>query len=264
MERVIRMFRRLTHTDPMWENPPYQAEEVLFNLFYRLRNAEEGLFFADDAGRAVLARTDPAHAAWIWTHPECTEAELEALRMLLKEHEITRITARAGIAERLFPGGKVRERLLGNYCPQLIPATPVDGGASLAKEEDIETLALMIVGFSRHTQDPDLTLQEGRKTAAALISAGELHLWRNGEGQIVSCARIQQRSPRYTTINFVYTLPEQRGKGYVPALLAGLCEGIFAQGLTPLLYTDASYPSSNRAYRKIGFVPVGELVMMEA
>ena len=42
-------------------------------------------------------------------------------------------------------------------------------------------------------------------------------------------------------------------------LTAHICAELLAKGVVPMLYADAANPSSNRAYRKIGFEKVGEV-----
>ena len=51
----------------------------------------------------------------------------------------------------------------------------------------------------------------------------------------------------------------KRGHGYAGMLVASLCRELLAHGATPMLYADADYPASNRAYQKIGFEKAGEV-----
>lgn len=57
----------------------------------------------------------------------------------------------------------------------------------------------------------------------------------------------------------VFTNREDRGNGYAGMLCYELCEELIKQGKTPMLYADADYIPSNRAYQKIGFEEVGNL-----
>ena len=60
-------------------------------------------------------------------------------------------------------------------------------------------------------------------------------------------------------INTVVTRREKRGRGYAGMLVGTLCQKLLAEGVRPMLYADAAYPSSNRAYQKIGFTKTGEV-----
>ena len=46
---------------------------------------------------------------------------------------------------------------------------------------------------------------------------------------------------------------------YAGMLVGTLCRKLLAEGVRPMLYADAAYPSSNRAYQKIGFTKTGEV-----
>lgn len=60
-------------------------------------------------------------------------------------------------------------------------------------------------------------------------------------------------------INQVYTKPEFRGRGFAAALVAYISELIFQKGKIPSLYTDLANPSSNKAYKNVGFVERGRV-----
>lgn len=60
-------------------------------------------------------------------------------------------------------------------------------------------------------------------------------------------------------ITRVFTNRSDRGNGYASMLITELCEETLKQGKTLVLYADADYPSSNRAYTKIGFINQGDL-----
>ena len=57
-------------------------------------------------------------------------------------------------------------------------------------------------------------------------------------------------------------MPEHRKKGYESAIVAHIIELILKKGKIPTLYTDLSNPSSNQAYKNVGFIeqaPVDEI-----
>ena len=67
----------------------------------------------------------------------------------------------------------------------------------------------------------------------------------------------------YGKIAAVYTLPNQRRKGYALNLVHAISEDILKDGLVPILYTDADYGASNSCYKKIGFEQVGSLCTVQ-
>lgn len=55
-------------------------------------------------------------------------------------------------------------------------------------------------------------------------------------------------------------IEKERGKGYAANLIHDLTERLLAEGLKPLLYTDYSYPASNKAYINAGYEDKGILI----
>ncbi|MGW0659232.1 GNAT family N-acetyltransferase [Streptodolium elevatio] len=61
----------------------------------------------------------------------------------------------------------------------------------------------------------------------------------------------------------VYTPPEHRGRGYGAAVTAARTEAALAAGADEvLLFTDLANPTSNSIYRKIGYEPVEDRVIL--
>ena len=69
----------------------------------------------------------------------------------------------------------------------------------------------------------------------------------------VAMARSSRENEKFVAVNGVYTLPEHRNKGYASAIVACISDLILQNEKTPALYTDLSNPSSNTAYKNIGF-----------
>ena len=57
----------------------------------------------------------------------------------------------------------------------------------------------------------------------------------------------------------MYTKPEHRRGHYAENLVSKVSQIAAAEGLTPMLYTDADYIASNACYEKIGYIRRGEL-----
>jgi predicted GNAT family acetyltransferase len=58
-------------------------------------------------------------------------------------------------------------------------------------------------------------------------------------------------------VNYVYTPPELRGRGYASACVASLTEQLLDEGhALCCLYTDLSNPTSNKIYQASGYRPV--------
>ncbi|MFX0075322.1 MAG: GNAT family N-acetyltransferase [Candidatus Hermodarchaeota archaeon] len=73
----------------------------------------------------------------------------------------------------------------------------------------------------------------------------------------VSMARKAGKTPNGNFVNFVYTPPQLRRKGYATECVAKLSKLLLEEGNKYcFLFTDLSNPTSNSIYQKIGYRPV--------
>lgn len=98
---------------------------------------------------------------------------------------------------------------------------------------------------------------QAREAAAKpLPKSRRLVLW-EVEGTAVSMAGFAGPTPNGIRIAWVYTPPENRGKGFAGACVAALSQKLLDDGRKfCFLYTDLSNPISNHVYQKIGYEPV--------
>jgi len=125
------------------------------------------------------------------------------------------------------------------------------GGLRPAREEEIGRLTpwvsdmLSVIGDERHAGE----------IAGERVRSGHLFVW-DDEGP-VSMAAWTGQTPNGVRVNFVYTPPELRGRGYATASVAALSQRLLDQGNAYCcLYTDLANPTSNAIYRRIGYRPV--------
>lgn len=80
--------------------------------------------------------------------------------------------------------------------------------------------------------------------------------WEIG-GHPVAMAGYGGQTATGVRINWVFTPPENRGKGYASALVATLSQVLLDEGRKfCFLYTDLANPTANGIYQKIGYAPV--------
>lgn len=103
--------------------------------------------------------------------------------------------------------------------------------------------------------------QNAEQMAADLQRPGRLqtqYLWVDPQDRPLGLVGGQTIAPSGARIGPVYTPPELRGQGIGGAMVATLAhrlQGIGARWV--FLFTDASNPTSNALYRRIGFVQIG-------
>jgi predicted GNAT family acetyltransferase len=131
---------------------------------------------------------------------------------------------------------------------------PMPAGAfRAATEADLPTVARWTAAFIEEAgldnpSDPDDVARER-------IREGSLFVWEHARP--VSMAAWAGRAGSIVRVNYVYTPPELRGRGYASACVASLTEQLLDEGhALCCLYTDLSNPTSNKIYQAIGYRPV--------
>jgi hypothetical protein len=155
------------------------------------------------------------------------------------------IAARPGMRLRLFETRTVR------------PVGPRPSGRFRAAEEaDLPIIAEWARAFRSDADpynpaDPD---EEARRR----VSRRSVFVW--DDGRPVSMAAWAGRTRRGVRVNFVYTPPEYRGRGFASACVADLTQRLLAEGHAfCCLFTDLANPTSNRIYQRIGYRPVCDM-----
>lgn len=90
------------------------------------------------------------------------------------------------------------------------------------------------------------------------LSRGCWRLWTVGDEPVAMAAMtsVVAGTARLTP---VYTLPEQRGRGYGSAVTAAVSQAACDAGAElVLLFTDLANPTSNNVYQRIGYRPVSD------
>lgn len=87
------------------------------------------------------------------------------------------------------------------------------------------------------------------------MEGGRLFIW-DDDGP-VSMAAWTGKTPNGVRVNFVYTPPAFRGRGYATSCVGALSQRLLDQGNAyGCLYTDMANPTSNAIYRRLGYRPV--------
>jgi predicted GNAT family acetyltransferase len=101
--------------------------------------------------------------------------------------------------------------------------------------------------------------EQARQAAAQpMPKSRRLMLW-EFERTVVSMAGYAGPTPNGIRVAWVYTPPENRGKGFAGACVAALSQKLLDGGRKfCFLYTDVDNPISNHVYLKIGYEPVAD------
>lgn len=133
-----------------------------------------------------------------------------------------------------------------------VQAPAVPGHLRKTSPGDHPLLAEWAIAFTAEALNDPLSPEDAAKVAAR----DAMFVW-EVDGQPVSLAASAGKTPHGIRVNFVYTPPEHRGKGYASANVAALSQQLLNEGNQfCFLFTDLSNPTSNRIYQQIGYQKV--------
>lgn len=140
----------------------------------------------------------------------------------------------------------------------LVAPVAVPGGARVATDDDAPLLARWLEAFHAETGSIGSDAAPERLVREA-IEVGRLLVW-EVDGAPVASATVSAAEAGVARVGFVYTPPEQRGRGFAAAVTADASSRVLHAGHRCILYTQLANPTSNGIYQRLGYRPVGEVL----
>jgi predicted GNAT family acetyltransferase len=174
---------------------------------------------------------------------------------------IVPVTLADTIAESVGRHGvpHMRERILA--LEHYAAPDPVPGAVRAVTVEDLDEVVRWIDAFTREAR---ILVVDNR--AAAESSIGRLWFW-EVDGVPVSMAGhaavVVTPGAVVARVGPVYTPQAYRGRRYGSAVTAAVVEHLLPRVDAVMLYTDASNPTSNAIYERLGFRHVDDIVDLD-
>jgi GNAT superfamily N-acetyltransferase len=155
--------------------------------------------------------------------------------------------------------GRTRQRQRLYRLSALVQPDPPPGGAArIATAADATVIGRWFAAFTAEIGEPE--------AAGALITdrldRGLLMLWELGGGP-VSLAGHTDVIAEVARVGPVYTPPDLRGRGYAGGVTAAVSALAISRGArSVILFTDLANPTSNSLYRRLGYEPVEDRVVL--
>ncbi|MDR3121910.1 MAG: GNAT family N-acetyltransferase [Clostridiales bacterium] len=130
------------------------------------------------------------------------------------------------------------------------------GHLRAAQENDMAFIPYWIEGFNSDCFGTAPSVHRDAERYLYHISTGKLFILTDN-GTPVSMANISREMRSVCGVNYVYTPPYFRGKGYATSCVAAVSRIILERGFSKcVLYTDLANSTSNSIYQKIGYKPI--------
>jgi uncharacterized protein len=222
----------------------------------------------DEHGLALAAMMDPPHNLSIIGHAFDLDCSMGILVGELKSEEwaVPGILAPAPIArmfaEKWAEKSNIAFHLSGHqHLFELRqPSMPDSSGQAHLRPANQQELGL-IAGWVYELNFEIFKsgdVAEARQMAEQRICDEDVFVWEDG-GQPVSMAMKNRPTRRSIAISYVYTPPEQRGKGYATACVGELSRQLLNSGWEfCTLFVDVNNLPAYRAYQKIGYQMVSD------
>lgn len=219
----------------------------------------------DDFGNIVAAAVmTPPFPVVVYCEP-LNQAALEALVefLIASERQVSGVNGVDVVSNALAriwqeKTGQAYRSVLRMRAYELRSVVPVEypnGGMRLAKPLEAQLAADL------HNDMVDEVVSGPRRVATAesqisQIESGNVFFWEDA-GKIVAVTVANRPQIKGICLSGVYTLPEERKKGYARALVAEVSKELLRRGyeLTNL-FTDLSNPTSNKIYQEVGYQPI--------
>jgi predicted GNAT family acetyltransferase len=195
---------------------------------------------ADDSALDLIAGELHAKAVAV---PGVNSSAEVARKFALKWSELSGCSYRVQMAHRIYE------------LRQVTNETRAAGRLREPNQSDDALLREWRAAFSIDAEGMDPG-QAREAAALPLPHSRRLLLW-EVEHTAVSMAGFAGPTPNGIRVAWVYTPPENRGKGFAGACVAALSQKLLDDGRKfCFLYTDLANPISNHVYQRIGYEPV--------
>ena len=128
-----------------------------------------------------------------------------------------------------------------------------------ATDEDTDLITEWTMKFEEDAQTfPQKPRGQILLSTRNMIASGNIFKWID-QGEIVCMAGIVRKTKNVGIVGLVYTPDRWRAQGYATSCVQKLTEYILQNGFKYCsLFTDASNPTPNNIYKKIGYIPIAE------
>lgn len=217
--------------------------------------------FGNIAAAAVIT---PPFPVVVYCEP-LNQAALEALVGFLAASE-WQVTGVNGIdvvsdafariwQEKTGQASRIMVRMRAYELRSVVQVEYPSGGMRLAKPHEAQVAADMINAMGDEVVSGPRRIVTA-ESQISQIESGNVFFWEDA-GKIVAVTIANRPQIKGICLSGVYTLPQQRKKGYARALVAEVSKELLQRGyeLTNL-FTDLSNPTSNKIYQEVGYQPV--------
>jgi hypothetical protein len=135
------------------------------------------------------------------------------------------------------------------------------GQMSMGDGSRLLELSAFNVQFSKEYYGTEQDFEKATHIIASGITKDNLYQWNDGQN-ICAIAQAIHEEYDFPVIGHVFTNPLFRNKGFAASIVHRLTKGLIEAGNQKCILTANAYtPASNKAFKKAGYVSIGEYVV---
>jgi len=154
-------------------------------------------------------------------------------------------------------GGKIEMKMILMRLDKLASYEKASGFCRMLTEDDLTFAPFWEQAFCIDCRIPAFSLHENEERIKTRLDKDSHFIWE--DVLPVAQAVYGRDTPNGAVINWVYTPPLYRGRGYATSVVAEVSKTLFERGKSfCCLFADADNPASRRVYHKLGYYDVSE------
>lgn len=250
---------KLIYSDnKIFSSDEFQKDKYKFSLVgHNLGIGETTIYSDEESYIFVLGKNHKP--IWLWTIDNISNGKVFEIKECIEffcNSGLTSFACKESLYSQLgyIYDNLQREELSGCYvCYELVKPRESEGYLEKAKEEDKDIITQMWYADCVEANPKNhISYELAEKFAERFLKSGTFYVWRDDSGKIVSMIDYTVVDD-YAEVAHAYTIPEERGKGYMANSVYELTKIIIKKGLIPVLSTDYNYEPSNKCYQNVGY-----------
>lgn len=240
------------------QNNLFLNEKYKFSLVGHNLGLDETIIYSDEESY-IFVLGKKHKPIWLWTDDKISNEkvlEIKDCMDFLGNSGLNSFACKESLYTKLgsiYENLEVEE-LSGCYvCHLLIKPSECVGQIEKASEDDKIIITQMWYDDCVEADSENhISYELAEKFVERFLDSGTFYVWRNNDGKIVSMVDYTIIDD-YAEIAHAYTVPEERGKGYMANAVYELTKIVIENGFIPVLSTDYNYIASNKCYQNVGY-----------
>lgn len=250
--------KQININNPFMQNDLFLNDKYKFSLIGHNLGIDETIIYSDEESYIfVLGKNHKP--IWLWTINNLSKEKIFEIKECIESFSDSGLTSFA-CKESLYLqlesiyDNLQKEELSGCYmCYEPIKRRECDGYLEKVNEKDRTIITQMwYADCVEANPENHIDYELAEKFTERFLNSGTFYVWRDTSGKIVSMIDYTIVD-NYAEVAHAYTIPEERGKGYMANSVYELTKLIINKGLIPVLSTDYDYIASNKCYQNIGY-----------